>query len=168
MTDQCKRRSVEPKLAATHPASASLQVEVDRLLEQRPDDLGQVGPWLFGSNLVRLGQAIDAVLYEKVDLEHGVPMTVLHAISLEIVIQAQLATVSDLARALGYSGGATTRLADALEGRGLVTRERSHSDRRIIFLNPTEFGHSVFRSWLSAKDRVLRGAMLPLRSSDVD
>jgi DNA-binding MarR family transcriptional regulator len=48
-----------------------------------------------------------------------------------------------LARALGHDSGATTRLVDQLEERGLLARSRSGSDRRVVKLTLTEAGAAV-------------------------
>jgi DNA-binding MarR family transcriptional regulator len=50
---------------------------------------------------------------------------------------------SDLARHLGHDTGATTRLIDQLESRGLVVRRRDVDDRRIVNLSLTAAGHAV-------------------------
>ncbi|HEY2034247.1 MAG TPA: MarR family transcriptional regulator [Rhizomicrobium sp.] len=52
-------------------------------------------------------------------------------------------TSADLARHLNHDTGATTRLVDQLEERGLVKRERSKSDRRIVKLILTPQGRAV-------------------------
>jgi DNA-binding MarR family transcriptional regulator len=49
-------------------------------------------------------------------------------------------TAGDLCRAMRYDTGAVTRLLDQLETRGLLTRERSREDRRVVALQTTEAG----------------------------
>ena len=50
------------------------------------------------------------------------------------------ATPVALARDLAYDKGATTRLIDGLETRGLVTRHREGEDRRVVTLKLTPAG----------------------------
>lgn len=50
-----------------------------------------------------------------------------------------------LARELAYDKGATTRLIDVLEGKGLVRRVRGGADRRIIALELTPAGEETAR-----------------------
>ena len=48
-----------------------------------------------------------------------------------------------MARHMNYDSGATTRLVDHLEKRGLLTRNRSTTDRRVVYLALTEEGRAV-------------------------
>ena len=52
-------------------------------------------------------------------------------------------TCADMARHMNFDSGATTRLADHLEKRGLLTRNRSTTDRRVVHLALTDEGRAV-------------------------
>ena len=52
-------------------------------------------------------------------------------------------TVASLARDLEIDAGAMTRSMDRLEAKGLVRRERSTTDRRVVFLALTAEGRKV-------------------------
>lgn len=54
-------------------------------------------------------------------------------------------TSADLARHLNHDAGAVTRVVDELEKRGLLRRERSKSDRRVVKLILTARGRAVAR-----------------------
>jgi DNA-binding MarR family transcriptional regulator len=54
-------------------------------------------------------------------------------------------TVAALSRELDLDPGAMTRALDRLEAKGLVRRERSTEDRRIVHLVPTDEGRKVAR-----------------------
>lgn len=54
--------------------------------------------------------------------------------------EGKVATASDLCKAMHYDNGSVTRLLDQLEERGLLRRERSKSDRRVILLKLTPVG----------------------------
>lgn len=53
------------------------------------------------------------------------------------------ATVASLARDLETDPAAMTRVLDRLEAKGLVVRERSTTDRRVVHLALTPEGHAV-------------------------
>lgn len=52
-------------------------------------------------------------------------------------------TVASLARDLEMDPGATTRALDRLEAKGLIRRERSTEDRRVVHLSATEEGRRL-------------------------
>lgn len=52
-------------------------------------------------------------------------------------------TSADLSRNLNHDSGATTRLVDQLEKRGLVERHRSAEDRRVVKLALTAKGRAM-------------------------
>lgn len=54
-------------------------------------------------------------------------------------------TSADLARHLNHDAGAVTRVVDELEKRGLLRRERSKADRRVVKLILTPQGRAVAR-----------------------
>ena len=54
--------------------------------------------------------------------------------------EGSVATASDLCRTMHYDNGSVTRLVDQLEQRGLLRRERSTEDRRVITLKLTNAG----------------------------
>jgi DNA-binding MarR family transcriptional regulator len=58
-------------------------------------------------------------------------------------------TCADIAHHLGHDTGATTRLLDQLEARGLVARKRDRADRRVVNIA------------LTAKGRALADRMVP-------
>jgi DNA-binding MarR family transcriptional regulator len=53
------------------------------------------------------------------------------------------ATVASLARDLEMDPGATTRALDRLEAKGLIKRERSTEDRRVVHLSATQEGRQL-------------------------
>ena len=52
-------------------------------------------------------------------------------------------TVAEVARECRLDTGATTRMLDRLEAKGLVTRERSSTDRRVVNLVLTDAGRAA-------------------------
>ena len=54
-------------------------------------------------------------------------------------------TVVGCARAIDVDTGGMTRMLDRLEAKGLVSRNRSHKDRRIVHVELTEAGHEIVK-----------------------
>ncbi|MDR3368434.1 MarR family transcriptional regulator [Rhodoferax sp.] len=52
-------------------------------------------------------------------------------------------TVAELARECGHDTGATTRLVDRLEAKGLCQRVRSQEDRRVVHIELTPTGQAA-------------------------
>jgi DNA-binding MarR family transcriptional regulator len=53
-------------------------------------------------------------------------------------------SASDLCKGISYDAGAMTRMIDRLESKGLICRSRREDDRRVVYLELTEKGHSAF------------------------
>ncbi len=66
-------------------------------------------------------------------------------------------TVAGLARDLEIDPGAMTRALDRLEAKGLVRRERSTADRRVVHLVLTDAGRAVAAKVPGALAEVLNG-----------
>ena len=67
------------------------------------------------------------------------------------------ATVATLARELEVDAGAMTRAIDRLEAKGLVQRERSTADRRVVHLTLTPEGRAVAAQVPGVLAEVLNG-----------
>lgn len=55
-------------------------------------------------------------------------------------------TCAGIARHLGHDSGATTRMIDQLEARGLLTRSRCKTDRRVVRLCLTAQGRGIAKA----------------------
>jgi DNA-binding MarR family transcriptional regulator len=64
-------------------------------------------------------------------------------VALKVVRDGLVATAGDLARELGITTGATTRLIDVLETRKLLARDRCGQDRRVVGLRTTDLGSAT-------------------------
>ena len=71
-------------------------------------------------------------------------------------------TASDIAREFRHDSGALTRVIDQLEQRGLLTRERSARDRRVVELNLTRTGRKTIEKLLPKVVGELNDALAPL------
>ncbi len=54
------------------------------------------------------------------------------------------ASAAELCRIIGYDSGSMTRMLDRLEKRGMVRRQRSDEDRRIVRLYLTDLGWQLY------------------------
>ena len=70
-------------------------------------------------------------------------------------------SASDLCKGISYDAGAMTRMIDRLESKGLIRRSRRDDDRRVVYLELTEKGHSAFPRMravsMGVVNRFLRG-----------
>jgi DNA-binding MarR family transcriptional regulator len=70
--------------------------------------------------------------------------------SAQFIVMAMLAassapmSASDLCKGISYDAGAMTRMLDRLESKGLIRRNRSTQDRRLMHLELTEEGRAVY------------------------
>lgn len=65
-------------------------------------------------------------------------------------------TAADLCRLLHYDTGSMTRLVDRLEEKGLIRRERSKDDRRVVSLLATHAGRAAMPRLRDSAARVLQ------------
>lgn len=68
------------------------------------------------------------------------------------MLAGRSSTCADLARDLSHDKGATTRLVDAMEQRGWVTRSRANDDRRVLNLEITPGGEAAA---IRCRDRII-------------
>ena len=70
-------------------------------------------------------------------------------------------SASDLCKYISYDAGAMTRMLDRLEGKGLIRRNRSPEDRRLVYLELTDEGRAAYPRMrelsLAVANRFLRG-----------
>ena len=70
-------------------------------------------------------------------------------------------SASDLCKGISYDAGAMTRMLDRLEGKGLIRRNRSTQDRRLMHLELTDEGRAAYPRMreisLAVANRFLRG-----------
>ena len=70
-------------------------------------------------------------------------------------------SASDLCKGISYDAGAMTRMLDRLEGKGLIRRNRSPEDRRLVHLELTDEGRALYPRMrelsMSVANRFLHG-----------
>ncbi len=74
----------------------------------------------------------------------GHELSLTHWVAMAMLRHGMADTGADLARWIGHDSGATTRLIDGLEARGLIERTRCCNDRRVVRLACTAAGLAQF------------------------
>jgi DNA-binding MarR family transcriptional regulator len=117
-----------------------------------------------GSLLARVRVAMLAALDEELSADRRLAPLELSAA--QFIVIASLAgeerkSASDLCKGISYDAGAMTRMLDRLEGKGLIRRNRSPDDRRLVHLELTDEGRALYPRMrelsLSVANRFLRG-----------
>src|SRR5580693_1577315 len=84
------------------------------------------------------------------ELEADKRLAPLELSAAQLIIIANLAvaeepmSASDLCKHISYDAGAMTRMLDRLESKGLIRRNRSAQDRRLMHLELTEEGRATY------------------------
>ncbi len=101
------------------------------------------------------------------ELEADKRLAPLELSAAQFIIIANLAaasealSASDLCKVISYDAGAMTRMLDRLESKGLIRRNRSAHDRRLMHLELTEEGRAAYPRMkeisLTVANRFLRG-----------
>jgi DNA-binding MarR family transcriptional regulator len=101
------------------------------------------------------------------DLAADKRLATLELSAAQLIIIANLAaaeapmSASDLCKGISYDAGAMTRMLDRLESKGLIRRNRSQHDRRLMHLELTEEGHAAYPRMreisMAVANRFLRG-----------
>ena len=117
-----------------------------------------------GSLLGRIKVAMMAALDEGLAADRRLAPLELSAAQFSVI--ASLAgeerkSASDLCRGISYDAGAMTRMLDRLEAKGLIRRNRSPEDRRLVHLELTDEGRAAYPRMrelaLDVANRFLRG-----------
>ncbi len=105
---------------------------------------------------------VRSVMLSKLDAElQPFGMTGMQFAILKNVAEGAAETAADLCRLMHYDTGSMTRMVDRLEEKGLIRRERSKDDRRVVSLRITGVGRTVLPrlrdSAVSVIQRMLAG-----------
>ncbi len=76
-----------------------------------------------------------------------------------IATEPEAKSASSLCRTVSYDAGAMTRMVDRLESKGLVRRERCPNDRRLVYLELTEAGRTVWPIMMEITRQALNGLL---------
>jgi DNA-binding MarR family transcriptional regulator len=117
-----------------------------------------------GSLLTRVKVAMLAALDEELARDRRLAPLELSAAQWAVIASLtgeERKSASDLCKWISYDAGAMTRMLDRLEGKGLIRRNRSPDDRRLVHLELTEEGLAAYPRMrelsLGVANRFLRG-----------
>ena len=82
-------------------------------------------------------------------------LTAMQWVPLQIISAGRGDTVASCAREAGVDAGAMTRMLDRLEAKGLVYRNRSDDDRRVVNIKLTNKGRRIVKNIPQAISNVL-------------
>ena len=92
----------------------------------------------------RLLRRIDKLVTAHVESRfEGREMSFMQWVAVKVVRDGGARNAGELARELSITTGATTRMIDGLERRGLIERDRGAADRRVVQLAVTEAGRAM-------------------------
>jgi DNA-binding MarR family transcriptional regulator len=98
----------------------------------------------------------------------GEELTFSHWVALVSLRDGLTHTCADIARHLNHDSGATTRLVDQLEERGLLMRERSKTDRRVVDLKLTPAGKLVAKALTPRMIDLCNAALEGMSAAEID
>lgn len=98
----------------------------------------------------------------------GEELTFSHWVALVSLRDGITHTCADIARHMNHDSGATTRLVDQLEERGLVARQRSKTDRRVVNLALTAEGKQVAKALTPRVIAVSNQILTGMSTAEVD
>ncbi|HEY0766413.1 MAG TPA: MarR family transcriptional regulator [Steroidobacteraceae bacterium] len=118
-----------------------------------------------GSLLSRVRVEMLAALDRELEADRRLAPLELSAAQFIIIANLAVAegpmSASDLCKGISYDAGAMTRMLDRLASKGLIRRNRSTHDRRLMHLELTDEGRAAYPRMreisLSVANRFLRG-----------
>ncbi|ACR29105.1 MarR family winged helix-turn-helix transcriptional regulator [Burkholderia glumae] len=112
-----------------------------------------------GYLLSRVRSLMTNLVTQRTQTELGITGT--QASMLFMLAVGKCSTAAELAREYAIDASAVTRLLDRVEKRGLLSRVRSHEDRRVVRLELTDEGRELAERmpeiFISVLDRLLDG-----------
>jgi DNA-binding MarR family transcriptional regulator len=89
----------------------------------------------------RMLRRINKLLLTRIETRFTDPeLSFVEWMALKLVRDGVATNAGELSRDIGLNTGATSRLIDSLEGKGLLERDRQRADRRIVHLKLTTTG----------------------------
>jgi len=118
-----------------------------------------------GRMLRRVDKIMSAYVESRIN---GGELSYQQWVALKVVRDGLVATAGDLARELGITTGATTRLIDVLETRKLLVRDRSGEDRRVVGLRTTDLGSATVEKLQSDVVSAWNEVMAPFSQTEAN
>ncbi len=108
------------------------------------------------------------LLYTYLTRSTKFSLSVAQIFLLKVLEEKGTCTASALANYMGVTSGAVTSLADKLSSQGLILRERSKNDRRVVKISITDKGHELYKAVERERDERVIEILSVLTEEDVD
>jgi DNA-binding MarR family transcriptional regulator len=112
-----------------------------------------------GHLLNRVRTEMLSALDRELEADQGLAALEMSAAQFIIIATLALAdgpkSSSELCKGISYDAGAMTRMIDRLETKGLIRRNRSSEDRRMVFLELTDEGSRTYPQMRAISMRVV-------------
>jgi DNA-binding MarR family transcriptional regulator len=116
--------------------------------------------WLLNRVKSEGASALDQALASDPELS-ALEVTTAQYVIIATLANREADSAAQLCKSFSYDAGAMTRMVDRLEAKGLIQRRRCIDDRRLINLELTEAGRSLYPKMkalaMSVHNRFLRG-----------
>jgi DNA-binding MarR family transcriptional regulator len=110
-----------------------------------------------------------SIMHERMEAAlAGHDFTLMQWIVLLYLRDGIASTASDIAREFSHDSGALTRVIDQLQRRGLVSRRRSTSDRRVVDLTLTKKGGQTIEELLPVVVGQMNEALAPFTRAEFE
>jgi DNA-binding MarR family transcriptional regulator len=152
-------RKVATRLTNTRPINAHL-TNTGRTAVPGADVAFAIGP-LIGRVRTLMLSSLDSEL-------QPFGITGMQFAILKNLADGSATTAADLCRLLHYDAGSMTRLVDRLEEKGLVRRERSEDDRRVVSLRVTGAGKALLPRLRDSAGRVVQRLLIGFTTPEVN
>jgi len=117
----------------------------------------------------RLMRRIDKVMSSLVESRfEDTGLSLVQWIALKVVRDGIVRNAGELAREVALTTGATTRMIDVLEARGLMVRDRGNQDRRVVQLAVTEAGEAIVEQLLVRLVDAWNEVLVDFEQAEVD
>lgn len=149
----------------THPSETREESMVDAS-DDRLYRADRFDPQSSVGNLLRLAYGSLQAQIDRHMEPHG--LTAMQWQPLAIIASGDAVTAADLSRLMQVDTGATTRMLDRLAAKGLITRERNMTDRRLIKLSLTEAGQRIAQAIPESLCTALNAHLTGFKREDLD
>ena len=134
-----------------------------------PEQIYRAGTYRARDSLGYLLRRVYSIMHERVEAAFaGHDITLMQWIILIYLRDGLASTASDIAREFRHDSGALTRVIDQLERRGLITRRRSTSDRRVVELALSAPGRRTIEQLLPLMVDEMNVALAPFTRAEFE
>ena len=116
----------------------------------------------------RINQARNAILIAMEQELAPLELTAAQFILVLGIANGRAGTPTEIAKLLASDSGATTRLLDRIERKGIIRRVRSTTDRRTINIELTAKGRALHPQIMVAMDKVHERLLAPFSEAELE